>query len=55
MTLEDGVDRFRYKEDEDTPPHILTSGSRGVSVSKDNIATIRCKGIVVDDYNYPAP
>ena len=55
MPPEEGVDRFRYKEDEETPLHILLSGSCDVTVSKDNIATICSEGVLIDGENEPTP
>ena len=55
MPPEEGVDRFRYKEDEETPLHILLSGSRDFTVSKDNIATICSEGVLIDGDNEPTP
>ena len=55
LPLEDGVERFRYKEGKDTPLPILPSGSRGVTVTKYDIATLRHEGIVVEDDNDPDP
>ena len=51
MPPENIVDRFRDKEDEETPLSILPSGSRGVTVNEDDIATFHCEGIVVDNDN----
>ena len=52
---EEGVYRFRYKEDEETPLPILPSGSRGITVMEGDISTLRCEGMVVDDDKKPAP
>ena len=55
MTMEDGIDRFRDEEDEETLLPILPSRSRGVTVAKDNISTLCHEGIVVNSGNEPAP
>ena len=47
VPLEGGVYHFRDKEDGDNPLHILTSVSRGVTVTDNNIDTLCCEGIVV--------
>ena len=52
---EEGVEMFRYKEDEETPLPILLSYSRGITVTKADITTLCCDGIEFDDKNYPAP
>ena len=52
---EEGVDRFKDKEDEDTPLSILPSGSCGITVTEADIAMIRYEGISVTGDNYPAP
>ena len=52
---EEGVKRFRNKEDKETPLPILPSGSRGITVMEADIATLRREGIAVDDDNNPAP
>ena len=53
---EEGVDKFRYKEEEETPLHILPSGSRGITVTEADIATLRREGMIsVDDNNNPYP
>ena len=52
---EEGVDKFREKEDKETPLTTLPSGSRGITVAEAEIATLRCEGIEVDDVNEPAP
>ena len=51
---EEGVDKFRYKEEEETPLHILPSGSRGITVTKDDIATLHSERIAVYYDNDPA-
>ena len=53
--LEEGVDRFRDKEDEETPLKILTSGSHGITVMEADIATLCIGGISVNNNNEPAP
>ena len=53
--MEDGIDRFRDEEDEETLLPILPSRSRGVTVAKDNISTLCHEGIVVNGGNEPAP
>ena len=52
---EEGVDRFRDKEYEETPLPILPSGSRRITLTEDGIATLRCEGIVVENNNEPDP
>ena len=52
---EEGVDRFRDKEDEDTPLPTLLSCSLTITVMEADIATLRRAGIAVDDENYPVP
>ena len=42
---EEGVDRFRDKEDEDNTPPILLSDSNGITVTEADIATLRREGI----------
>ena len=55
VPLEDGVDRFREKEDEETPLPILNSGSRIVTFTKDDIVALRLEDIMVEDDNDPDP
>ena len=55
IPLEEGVDRFRDNEDEETPLPILLSCSRGIIVAEVDIATLRREGIAVDDGNNLAP
>ena len=55
MSPEEGADQFRYKEDEETPLYVLLSGSRGVTVTEDNIYTLRCEGILVGYDNDTSP
>ena len=55
MPPEYGVDRFIDEDNEETLLKILPSGSCGITVTKDKIATFRCEGIVVDNDNEPAP
>ena len=55
MPLEDEVERFREKEDEETTLPILPYGSRGVTVTKYDNTTLCCEGIVVEEDNYTAP
>ena len=55
MPPEDGIDRFRDEEDEDTPMHILPSYSHGVTLTKENIYTLQRECTVVGDYNDNAP
>ena len=55
MPTEDGVDRFRDKEDKNTPLHILPSSSSRVTFIRYDIAKICCDCIVVEDNNDPAP
>ena len=52
---EEGVDRFRDKENEGTPLPILPSGSRGITVTESDISTLHHEGISVNDDNNPAP
>ena len=51
---EEGVERFRYKENEETILPILPSYSHGVTVTEADIAKLRCEGIAVDDNNKPS-
>ena len=51
---EEGVDRFRDKEDEDAPLPILPSGSCGITMTEADIATICLEGISVDEDKNPA-
>ena len=51
----EGVDIFKDKEDEDTLLPILSSGSRGITVTDADISPLRREGIAVDDDNGPAP
>ena len=46
---EEGVDRFRKKEDEETPLPILPSGSHGITATGAYIFTLSRKVIAVDD------
>ena len=55
MPLEDRVYRFRDKEYEENPLPIIPYGSRGVTVTKDNISTLNREDNVVDDGNDPVP
>ena len=55
MPPEDGVEGLRGKEDEETPLHILPSGSRGVTATKNDINTLRFEVIMVNNDNEPAP
>ena len=52
---EQGVDRFRDKEEEETPLTIIPSGSHYITVKEYCIATLRCKGIEVDECNDRTP
>ena len=52
---EEGVDRFRDREDEDTPLPIFPLGRRGITLAKADISNICCDGIAVDDKNDPTP
>ena len=52
---EEGVDRFRDKEDEDNPLTILSSGSLGVTVTESDISTLRREWVSVEEDNEPAP
>ena len=52
---EEGLDRFRDKEDKETPLSILPSGSCGINMTEADIATLRREGISVDDENEPVP
>ena len=52
---EEGVDRFRDKEDEDNPLTILSSGSLGFTVTESDISTLRREWVSVEDDNEPAP
>ena len=49
------MDRFRDKEDEETPLPILPSGSRGITVMEADITTLRLEVISVHDDNDPGP
>ena len=51
----EGLDRFRDKEEEETPLPNLPSGSRGITVTEADITTLHREGIEVDDKNEPAP
>ena len=51
----EGVDRFRDKEDEETSLPILPSGSRGITVTETDIATLLRERLSVDDDNVPDP
>ena len=55
VPLYEGVYRFIDKGDKETPLPILPSGSPGINVMEDDITTLRCEGIAVDDDNEPAP
>ena len=48
---EDRVDRYKYEEDEETPLPILPSGNSSVTVTKDDIYTLHCEFITVNDEN----
>ena len=48
---EERIDRFRDKEDEETPLSILPSGSHGITVTEADIATLCCEGVAVGDGN----
>ena len=52
---EEGLDRFRDKKYGETHLPILPSGSRGITMTEAGIATIRRRGISVDDDKEPAP
>ena len=52
---DEGVESFRYKEDEETPLPILHLGSCGITVMEADIATLHSEGIVVDDDKKPTP
>ena len=52
---DEGVDRFRDKEDEDTPLLILPSGSCGITVMEADIFTLCHEGIEIDDDTDPDP
>ena len=52
---EEGVDRFRDKEEEETPLNIIPSGSNEITVKEYCIVTLRCEGTAVDEYNDPTP
>ena len=52
---EEGIERFRDKEDEETPPPILPSASRGITLTEAEISTLRREGIAVDNDNNPTP
>ena len=52
---EEGADRFRDKEDEENPLPILPPGSHEITVTEDDIDTLRWEGISVDNNNDPAP
>ena len=49
------MDRFRDKEDKDTPLPILPYVSGVVTVTKFNISTLHHEFIVVDYDSYPRP
>ena len=55
VTPEEGVDRFRDNEDEDTPMAILPADSCGITVMEAYIPTLQHEGISVDEDNYPDP
>ena len=55
MPLENGLDRFREKEDKETYLTIFPSESRSVTVIKDYISTLRNYGIVVEYDNDTDP
>ena len=55
VPTEEGVDRFRYKEDEETPLPTLPPGSRGITAAEADISTLRCQVISVNGDNNPAP
>ena len=52
---EDGVCKFRDKEDKEIPLPILPSRSHGITAAEDVITTLRHEGLAVDDDNRPAP
>ena len=52
---DEGVDRFRDKEDEDTPLPILPSSISGITVTEDDIDTHRREGVAIYYDNEPAP
>ena len=54
VPTEEGVERFREKEDKETTLSILPSGSHGITVTEDDIATLRREGIEVNGDNTPA-
>jgi len=52
---EEGVDRFRDKEEEETLLPILPPGSRGITVTEADITILYREGVAFDDNNDPAP
>ena len=52
---EDGVCKFRDKEDEEIPLPILPSGSHGITAAEAVINMLRHEGIAVDNDNITAP
>ena len=52
---DEGVYRFRYKEDEDTALPILPSVSCGITVTEADIAIILQEGTAVNDNTDPDP
>ena len=52
---EDGVERFRDKEEEETLLTIPHSGSCGITVTEAGIDTVLCEGIAVNNDNNPDP
>ena len=54
VTPEEEVDKYRYKEDGKNKLPVLPSGSCGITVEEDEIATLRCDGITVNDNNEPS-
>ena len=52
---EKGVDRFRNNEDEDTFLPILSSVSRGITVTEAGICTLWREEVAVDEVNSPTP
>ena len=52
---EEGLDKFRDKEDEETPLPILPSCIHGITATEADIDTLRCDWIGVNKDKKPAP
>ena len=55
VPTEEGLYRFRYKEDKDTALPIITSVSFGITVTEADIAIILQEGTAVNDNTDPDP